>query len=144
LTVLLIALWVRSYFAIDVIQYKYGISTELSFRIIKGQAICITKWPPGFDGGRWTITTYRVDNFPEFVNQYATVFRFGIARTDSPFGKYQVEAPLWFFVLSSVVLAGLPWLPWPRLSPRFSLRTLLIATTLVAVGLGLAVYAARK
>jgi hypothetical protein len=33
----------------------------------------------------------------------------------------------------------IPWLRW-----RFSLRNLLIATTLVAVVLGLAVYATRK
>jgi hypothetical protein len=35
--------------------------------------------------------------------------------------------------------AAVPWLPWIRRSIRFSLRTLLIATTLVAVGLGLIV-----
>ena len=39
------------------------------------------------------------------------------------------------------VLAAAPWLRW---SKQFSLRTMLIATTLVAVGLGIAVYVARK
>jgi hypothetical protein len=50
-----------------------------------------------------------------------------------------VMVPHWFGVLIFVNLASLPWLRW-----RFSLRTLLIATTLVAVALGLAVYATRK
>jgi hypothetical protein len=47
--------------------------------------------------------------------------------------------PHWFPVLLLATLATAPWL-----RRRFSLRTLLIATTLVAVGLGVVVYAARK
>ena len=43
--------------------------------------------------------------------------------------------PYWFLVLLTATLAPLPWLPW-----KFSLRTLLIATTLVAVVLGLIVW----
>jgi len=34
--------------------------------------------------------------------------------------------------------------PWTKWSRRFSLRTLLIATTLIAVVLGLVVYVARQ
>jgi hypothetical protein len=45
--------------------------------------------------------------------------------------------PYWLLVLLSTLLAAVPWLPW---SKRFSLRTLLIATTLVAVVLGLVVW----
>jgi hypothetical protein len=48
--------------------------------------------------------------------------------------------PQWLLVLSVLLLAAAPWL---RCSARFSLRTLLIATTLVAVVLGLMVWAAR-
>jgi hypothetical protein len=46
--------------------------------------------------------------------------------------------PYWFAVLLPASVASLPWLRW-----QFSLRTLLIATTLVAVVLGLIVYASR-
>jgi hypothetical protein len=46
---------------------------------------------------------------------------------------YPVYWPDWFVVLGCVVA---PWIKWSR---RFSLRTLLIATTLVAVGLGIIV-----
>jgi hypothetical protein len=49
-----------------------------------------------------------------------------------------VQTPNWFPVLVSVALGGVPWLRW-----RFSLRTLLIAMTLVAVVLGVIVYAVR-
>jgi hypothetical protein len=42
----------------------------------------------------------------------------------------------WVPVLLSVVFAAVPWLRW-----KFSLRTLLITTTLIAVLLGLVVWA---
>ena len=49
-----------------------------------------------------------------------------------------VSIAYWLLIpLVSIVAAG-PWLPY-----RFSLRTLLIATTLVAVALGLIIFAAR-
>jgi hypothetical protein len=47
--------------------------------------------------------------------------------------------PHWFCVAFIAALIAAPWLRF-----RFSLRTLLIATTLVTVGLGLAVYVAKK
>jgi hypothetical protein len=59
-----------------------------------------------------------------------------------PFGQLMgvsFPLPYWFPVAMSAGLAATPWLRW-----RFSLRTLLIATTLVAAVLGLGVYAARK
>jgi hypothetical protein len=48
--------------------------------------------------------------------------------------------PYWFPIMLFATCAATPWMRW---SKRFSLRTLLIATTLVAVVLGLAVYASR-
>jgi hypothetical protein len=50
-------------------------------------------------------------------------------------------APFWFPILLSVMLVALPWLPMARW--RFSLRTLLIITTLVAAWLRLVVWASR-
>jgi hypothetical protein len=46
--------------------------------------------------------------------------------------------PHWIVVIVSGAVAIMPWLRW-----RFSLRTLLIATTVVAVVLGLIVYVSR-
>ena len=46
--------------------------------------------------------------------------------------------PYWPAILLSATLATLPWFP-----SRFSLRTMLIATTLVAVVLGLVVWLGR-
>ena len=59
---------------------------------------------------------------------------FTIERWRDSFG---MVLPYWFLILCVVVLAAVPWLP---LSKRFSLCTLLIATTLVAAVLGLIVW----
>jgi hypothetical protein len=53
-----------------------------------------------------------------------------------------ISVPAWFPVLLSATFPALPWIRHPKW--RFSLRTLIIATTLVAVVLGLAVYVASK
>jgi hypothetical protein len=47
-----------------------------------------------------------------------------------------VFAPYWCPVVLTGTLGAILWIPWSR---RFSLRTLLIATTLVAMGLGIIV-----
>ena len=51
--------------------------------------------------------------------------------------------PHWFLALAFVASALLPWTPTISRLRRFSLRTLLIATTLVAAGLGLIVCVKR-
>jgi hypothetical protein len=56
-------------------------------------------------------------------------------------GEFFVVVPFWFLVLLTVITATVSNLP---LSKRFSLRALLIATTLVAVVLGLVVSGFRK
>jgi hypothetical protein len=56
-------------------------------------------------------------------------------------GKVLVRIPIWVLVILAATLAAIPSFHWPN---RFSLRTLLIATTLVAVVLGLIVWAAKS
>jgi hypothetical protein len=51
-----------------------------------------------------------------------------------------VTVPDWFLIGVALALSAAPWIRW---SNRFSLRTLLIATTLVAVALGLIVWLGR-
>jgi hypothetical protein len=53
----------------------------------------------------------------------------GFVRSSVPFKHLPILLP---FLCSMAATAVAPWLPW-----RFSLRTLLIATTLVAVVLGI-------
>jgi hypothetical protein len=55
--------------------------------------------------------------------------------------SYQVNCPHWFLVMDAALLALLPWVR--HLRWRFSLRTLLIATTLVALVLEVVLYLSR-
>jgi hypothetical protein len=53
-------------------------------------------------------------------------------------GYQSVFLPYWFLVAASATAGAITWLRW-----RFSLRTLLIAITLVAVWMGLIVFYAN-
>ena len=55
---------------------------------------------------------------------------------------WTAQIPFWFLTALAGVMTALPWVN--RIAWRFSLRTLLIATTLVAVVLGLVVYFADR
>jgi hypothetical protein len=67
-------------------------------------------------------------------------FTFGrVTGINPPLTVDYATVPHWFLLMLAAGLAAAPWLRY-----RFSLRTLLIATTLVAVVLSLAVYVATK
>jgi hypothetical protein len=55
-------------------------------------------------------------------------------------GKWRIYVPHYFALLIFSVCTVSPWICW---SKRFSLRTLLIVMTLVAVGLGIIVWMTR-
>jgi hypothetical protein len=63
-----------------------------------------------------------------------------IAKHSYPTGavEYDLILPHWFLAVAAGTLAALPWIRW-----RFSLRTLLIATTLIAVVLAAVAVASR-
>jgi hypothetical protein len=48
-----------------------------------------------------------------------------------------IAVPVWGFVGSALTIGVIPWIRWPK---RFTLRALLIATTVVAVILGIVRY----
>jgi hypothetical protein len=55
-------------------------------------------------------------------------------RSDNQSAMAVLRVPCWFTTIVAAACAAIPWLFW--LPHRFSLRTLLFATTLVGVGLG--------
>jgi hypothetical protein len=130
--VLLIALWVRSYWWCDL--YNRQESDHISrFRVISMEGrihyigSCMTV------GSTEGFKSYPIDHvwFPrnEFVAP-GEAFKRGSA--------YRFTCRYLSPVLLGAFLSAAPWIPW-----RFSLRTLLIATTLIAVGLGTIIYRAR-
>ena len=142
---LLIALWVRSY------------SMHDAFYIIRRNHVDANGVG---NGGLWLISfngnvSSLVEVSPFFWRGEEIRIRsnpYENGMSDKPYaqrgfavsyGKYAgnclfVRCPYWILLLLAVPITLLSWLPW--WSNRFSLRTLLIATTLVAVGLGLIVW----
>jgi hypothetical protein len=122
--VLLIGLWVRSDSSFDEIGFVMSAQGKLYF--LPDIDITPINDQPGSIESHETlgglVTTLQVRN--------AQITR---RPGDSP------VIPFWPLILEACLVAVLPWIRW-----RFSLRTLLIATTLVAVVLGLVVWAARQ
>jgi hypothetical protein len=122
--VLLVALWMRSYSRFDA---NRGMFSAMGRVYINGATI--------------NLEPEDLLTEPE-VQVYQT--RFGTSvlavlggRVKISMARPDAVLPYWALTLLAAILATVPWLPW---SKRFSLRALLIATTLVAVGLGMIIY----
>jgi hypothetical protein len=131
---LLIVLWVRSQSNTEKLFLQYDATRGL--RVIVGagriqiEPSAERLWietSTGFSTSTWIEPTH------SRLNDEPTTFDFATLSFDAA-----KSAPLWCPVLSLAASAAIPWLRW-----RFSLRTLLIATTLVAFVLGAIVYAAK-
>jgi hypothetical protein len=134
--VLLIALWVRSYASEEWLQGHLSGDQNFVLTSVTGHVNLSTMY---MAHGRliWTIRSRSNDSS---AGQLSPIWppgpQFNFKRESDHF---DLVAPHWFAVLSFAALAATPWLPW-----RFSLRTLLIATTLIAVVLGLIVVLSRQ
>jgi hypothetical protein len=129
--VLLLVLWVRSYGRVDQAQCK--ISNTSVFVVVS------------MLGGLFFSTMETVDD--SIVSSFYTD-KISSEEERITLSYWQlsligptkfVGVPHWFLATVCGVISILPWLRW-----RFSLRTLLIAMTLVAAVLGLLVYANRN
>src|SRR5262245_26937370 len=129
LAVLLVVLWSVSYRLF--IHCSSG-SSNLHCTSFQGRAL-VAKFRPLSLPHDFDITfDYRPpDGVPEPVNNWTGFY----VQAHSP---WILQAPYWFLVLLSSTFAAAPWFRW-----HFSLRTLLIATTLFALVLGLVVWASR-
>jgi hypothetical protein len=131
--VLLIILWRASYHSHATTE-PYAISgrSDLTIEFYHGQIALILspQLPPN------TLPLFLPDYPVQNENRLPGIA--GFASLPVPGIGNVTMAPVWFASLLAIAAGATPWLRW-----RFSLRTLLIATTLVAVGLGLIVFAAR-
>jgi len=126
---LLIVLWVRSYWWVDELR-------ELNSRHWEQLSSC-QGWIHLRRGGsilapydRWNFYSNRIGD----VGPSTLPRSFKWKISPAP----QVSVPHWLLAVLCSTSVAFSWLPW-----RFSLRTLLIAITLVAVGLGWVVYTFR-
>jgi hypothetical protein len=74
----------------------------------------------------------------QIISQKAGILGFGVSTKEL---SSDIRVPCWFPVLLASMTGITPWIRWSR---GFSLRTLLIVTTLVAAVLALAVWAASR
>jgi hypothetical protein len=131
LAVLLIVLWVRSYYVFDYVSRINAFSTTigsnagaLSFEQVD---LKLERGVSSRSHG-WRHKAVKPSQLP-------TGFSW---RHVPSLGTLRIQIPYWPLFVATAAAATFPGVAW-----RFSLRTLLIATTLVAVLLGLIVYAAR-
>ena len=118
---LLIVLWVRSYGHIDRI-HVHRIRMAMS-------------WNGGLWFGDGEFDVSKVHSKSRY-DIGSVSFRTYVADYEWVGGGQRI--PYWLLVTIPISLAAVSWLPW-----RFSLRTLLLITTLAAVLLGAIVYAIR-
>jgi len=116
--VLLVVLWVRSYWYVDVLCIKISSSRIVAAQTLRG--------------------TLALDDLPSMPGTNWWWLGYGAVAPSLRFDSSSFLVPLWSLNIVSIVLATAPWLPW-----RFSLRTLLIATTLIALSLGLIIATTR-
>jgi hypothetical protein len=127
---LLVALWVRSYWRYDMAWWIESKDIVWSFSSNKGLLHVERGSVKSKASARWGfVTHYRTYDYHPYFGSFHYEFA----------GDKYVLFPHWLPLLVGTSLALSPWLRW-----RFSLRTLLIAITLVAVVLGLAIYAIRN
>ena len=131
--VLLIALWVRSYGSWDRC-FRTGKNHGWQLNSMLGHVVLVVAEPPK-------------EFIPFFIAHLSTEGRFQGEFDKNILGFYfertpqgmELDVPYWFMVLTGMAVTTAPWIR--HLGWRFSLRTLLIATTLVAVVLGIVVAA---
>jgi hypothetical protein len=129
IAVLLIVLWVRSFRTIDAIRQERVVGL-FQIRSCRGTLLVaqnLEGTPFGKADGQWYVSSD--DWYPEYPElEFQTTLGFAVEKNDF---LMALVAPHWFLVICCGAIAALPWIR------RFSLRTLLIATTLVAVALGI-------
>ena len=130
--VLLIALWVRSYYNEDRAE-GYFSSVGVRFYSSRGWIVCFKNNAILAGQYTWSISLgsdyWLAPNDARLGFSLPTDIFSGAATSN-------ISLPHWFVILIATALAASPWIKW-----RFSLRTLLIATTLVALALGALVLA---
>jgi hypothetical protein len=134
LCLLLIVLWVRSHGAED--RLTGNVAGSHWFRVYSSHG-CLVYYVPGTPGPP-SMYAWQPNFGSEFWLEASDARIASVPRVRLHREEDWITLPYWFLVGLCAVVAVAPWFRW-----RFSLRNLLIATTVVAVGLGLAVYILR-
>jgi hypothetical protein len=131
--VLFAVLWVRSYTSVDVLSMPITAAKQIGLWSGAGR---VEIFLSDYDATR---SPWSAASFPR-EQMLAQVKASGKNIDTRYFGLTAAgfRFPIFLLALMAPVVAALPWVPW-----RFSLRTLLVVTTLVAALLGAIIYATR-
>ena len=134
--VLLIALWVRSYWCWDTAYFQLFHSPTVAAISAEGRFFFGLE-AGGSAGSQMQLVSRSISGgIHPFLPSAIAKTRFRFNAVKFPSGRI-VEIPPYFFIAIASCVAATPWIPGKR---QFALRTLLIATTLVAVVLGMIVW----
>ena len=129
--VLLLVFWVRSYWGRKTVEFLVTSADRYYLHSLKGTVV-LEKSPRYFIGFELQ-RMYEESDFDHLAtNTGIRIWR------DSRGGVYALSVSYWLLELVTILAAVAPWVRW-----RFGLRTLLIATTLIAEVLGAIGYAVR-
>jgi hypothetical protein len=136
--VLLVVLWVRSYWRTTYIVGQISSSLYFQVSLEPGTVGLLTSSESAV--APWTVSHFSSEEWMRAFEMRKAAGEHGI-HWSCVWGAFSFEneknVPFWFLLGVVAVTSGVPRLR--HLYWRFTLRTLLIATTLVAVGLGLIV-----
>lgn len=139
---LLITFWLRSSTRADYVTVQITSTSAISALSAKGRLRVLAVRTKNQTKSNWTVLPHRsVKEMDSFGTGWAFEALAKNSIKTSGVAFIGAKAPSWFLVALSGALAFAPWLPC--LPTRFSLRALLVVTTLVAVILGLGVWLAR-
>jgi hypothetical protein len=136
--VLLALLWVRSYWRLD--STIGPLSKTTGFQVSSMEGRIWLQYAAGLEAPvtSWEFFSRKESILGELEDDHP--LNGPTFRVASNSGILEAVVPHWFL---AIITAAIATVFWTSRKWRFSLRTLLIATTLVAVGLGMVVYLAR-
>jgi hypothetical protein len=121
-------LWVRSFRLGENYVYKYYVAATTRGCLTLHKWNTYDEWFSGYSSRPAELVS-----LGDFAQEPILWFHYHTSREGCG-----VLLPFWSLLALFITTATIPWIRW-----RFTLRALLIATTLVAVVLGVAVYALR-
>ncbi|MCI0333720.1 MAG: hypothetical protein L0228_10925 [Planctomycetes bacterium] len=131
LCLLLIALWVRSYWYSEAFNWFFSTTKFMHVSSDVGQLFL------GVGSVSFVLPSYYRGEAGLYDDEHELIRKPTLLAGENQWG-FQVGIPYWLLLLGAATLAALPWFRW-----RFSLRTLLIAATLIAVILYVLVWAVK-
>jgi hypothetical protein len=145
LCVALMGLWVRSYYVCDMLSRHFNDTQVIGVYSIPGR-LAWRRWnvaPPPDPTQRqpadyyfWSLASHRSGYMPSPALPSSGILQqFGFATPALSTQRFDLAFPFWFLVVASgslAVVLQMRWPPW-----RFTLRSLFVLTTFLAVVLGM-------